>query len=287
MKTCINTYSYLRRIQAGGFTLFDAVKHARDTGFECIEFSNLFNAGNANADYAAELRGHCEKVGIKPVSYVEGADLITGSGGDQAKEVERLKGLIDVAAVIGVEKFRHDATRGFAEHIVGRSFHDAIELIVPAIRELTVYAESKGIKTMCENHGFYIQESRRMEKLVRKVAHPNFGLLVDIGNFLCADDDPVKAVSVTGPYAFHVHLKDFLFKDGKDSFYSAEWLKTRGGNFIRGTVLGHGSVPLKQCIHTLRNFCGYMGSVSLEFEGPEDTLAAIESSYKAMVDAIC
>ena len=41
---------------------------------------------------------------------------------------------------------------------------------------------------------------------------PNYGWLVDMGNFLCADDLPVHAVPIAAPYAFHVHVKDFLYK---------------------------------------------------------------------------
>jgi len=32
-----------------------------------------------------------------------------------------------------------------------------------------------------------------VEKLANGVNHPNFGLLADMGNFLCADEDPAKA----------------------------------------------------------------------------------------------
>ena len=38
---------------------------------------------------------------------------------------------------------------------------------------MTEYAAAKGIKTMVENHGFFCQDSDRVEKLVTAVAHPN------------------------------------------------------------------------------------------------------------------
>ena len=38
------------------------------------------------------------------------------------------------------------------------------------------------------------------------------GALVDIGNFMCADEDPWKSVAKMMPYAYHVHVKDFFLK---------------------------------------------------------------------------
>ena len=55
-----------------------------------------------------------------------------------------------------------------------------------------------------------------MEKLVNMVAHENFGLLNDMGNFLCADEDPAEAIGRVAPYAFYVHAKDFLLKSGME-----------------------------------------------------------------------
>ena len=72
---------------------------------------------------------------------------------------------------------------------------------------------------MVENHGFFCQDSDRVELLVNKVAHKNFGLLVDMGNFLCVDEDPAVAVGRCAPYAFNVHVKDFIKKSGEAAPY--------------------------------------------------------------------
>ena len=83
-----------------------------------------------------------------------------------------------------------------------------------------------------------------------------------MGNFLCADADPVKACTIAAPHAFHVHAKDFLFKSGEydcpEGFFS-----TLGKNHIRGTVVGHGTVPVKNCVNALKRG-GYDGWLSAE-----------------------
>ena len=51
---------------------------------------------------------------------------------------------------------------------------------------------------------------------------------------------------------------------------------TRGGNYLRGTIVGHGDVPVKSCINALKRV-GYDGYISLEFEGPEYAIDAIKA----------
>ena len=80
---------------------------------------------------------------------------------------------VDTAAELGVLSMRHDVTRGFGDNTKGlkiaKTFDAAVKHIVPAIREVSEYATRKKIKTSLENHGFYMQESKRVEKLIKSV----------------------------------------------------------------------------------------------------------------------
>ena len=73
-----------------------------------------------------------------------------------------------------------------------------------------------------------------------------------MGNFLGVDADPVKSVTIAAPYTFHVHAKDFIYKKGEGEC-PVGLHPTAGGNYLRGTVLGHGVVPVKQCINILKS----------------------------------
>lgn len=103
---------------------------------------------------------------------------------------------------------------------------------------MTEYAAARGIRTMVENHGTFLQDSLRLEQLVAAVDHANFGLLVDMGNFLCADEAPEAAVGRLAPYAFHAHAKDFLYKPCTARDPGRTWFATRAGAYLRGTVIG-------------------------------------------------
>ncbi len=290
MKFSVSTYSYCRLINSGEKTLAECIQLAKDTGFDGIEFVDFEPAdGMTMLEYAAFLRSECERIGIEPVSYTIGADFLYGSNGDIEKEIERLKGEVDVAAALGVKLMRHDSTRGYDKSDRGyKGFDDALPKIIKGIREVTEYAKTLGIRTMTENHGFFCQESRRVEKIVNGVANDNFGLLVDIGNFMCADEDPVEAVGRLAPYAFHVHAKDFHKKIGNGPFFCDGFFKTRGGTYLRGAIIGHGDVPVYQCLSTLIGN-GYNGYVTVEFEGMEDQITGTAyglNTLKRMCDSI-
>ena len=66
---------------------------------------------------------------------------------------------------------RHDVTRGWGQHAAGvngaQTFANAMKVVTPAIREVADHGASRGVKTSLENHGFYMQESPRVEKLLK------------------------------------------------------------------------------------------------------------------------
>ena len=82
------------------------------------------------------------------------------------------------------------------------------------------------------------------------------------------------AVSRVAPYARYVHAKDFIVKSFFDADPGEGSFRSRAGNYLRGTIIGHGNVPVKQCLHILKS-AGYDDTISIEFEGmelPEDAL---------------
>ncbi|MCL2833397.1 MAG: sugar phosphate isomerase/epimerase [Treponema sp.] len=279
MKIGVSTYCYNRLIKAGTFTLFDAIKSARKTGFDFVEFADFTLPEGKSLDaYAGELGKACKEAGIGVCNYATHADFLYGSDGDMKKEVSRLKARVDAAKIMGSPIMRHDSCWGLKDNTKARSWREAIKIMAPAIREVTEYAASIGIRTMTENHGYFLQDSARMEELVLTVNHPNYGLLVDIGNFMCADEISVNALANVMPYAFHVHAKDFLYKNGAEPRPDDSWFPTRAGNHLRGTILGHGVVSVGQCIEYIKK-CGYTGVLSLEFEGSEEPLDAVQRGF--------
>lgn len=271
MNFAVSSYSFHRSNQPGAPTQAECIQTAKRLGFDGIEFAEIHpHDGSSPLEYAKTLRREAQKAGLAITNLAVGADFLSGSGGDIQAEIERVKGMVDLAEALGAPCMRHDSTWGAGS----RTFAQVLPQLADACRAVTEYAQSKGIRTMVENHGYFCQDSTRVEQLAAAVAHPNFGLLVDVGNFLCADESPVTAVGRIAPLAAYVHAKDFHVKPGTQPAPGRPFFQTRGGNWLRGAIIGHGDVPVRQCIAALVR-AGYDGTVSIEFEGIEDANEAV------------
>lgn len=277
----VSTYSFSQLAIGSGMTQLQMIGKAKELGFDAIEFHLIRPEGNlSEKEYASLLGEECEKQGIAVANLTLDADLLTGSGNSTEREVERLMKQVDLAETVGAKSIRHDATRGFpAERKTGNSFEDALPILADACRTITGYAAEKGIRTMVENHGYFCQHSARVEKLVKAVDHKNFGWLVDMGNFLCADEDPLSAVKRGAKYAFYVHAKDFIVKDRAEADPGRGFFPSAEKYYLRGTIAGQGSVPVFECMKILRD-AKYSGYIGLEFEGVEPCLYAIETGLE-------
>ena len=280
MQIGVSSYSFVRLVRSGQMAQIDVIAKAKEIGFDAIEFSTIaVPEGKTLAAFAAELRAESQRVGLPIVNYTIGADFLRGSGGDLQAEIDRVKGEVDIAEILSVPGMRHDASAGWPnDHVGPRSFAAALPRLAQGCRAVTEYAAAKGIRTMVENHGFFCQESARVEQLVTAVDHPNFGVLVDMGNFLCADDEPTSAVGRLMPFAFHCHAKDFHVKSGSDFPPGQSWFTSRAGNYLRGAIIGHGQVPVVQCLRVMRKE-GYNGILSVEYEGIEDVLMGVQAGH--------
>ena len=267
MKYSITSYSLSQLLRSGLTTQFSMIALAKTLGFDGIEFTDLIvPEGMTEEAYALALKAEAARCGMDIVSHTVGANLLAD---DQPAEIARLKHKVDIAALLGAPTMRHDAYFGFPANDPEPSFEKYLDKVADGFREVAAYAQTKGVKLCTENHGFICQAPERVEAIIKKVNHPNFGWLVDMGNFLCADADPIHAVTVAAPYAFHVHAKDFVKLPSPEGC-----IKTPGGNFIQGTIVGQGIVPVKECVNILRK-AGYDGYMTVEFEGPQPALSAV------------
>lgn len=280
METAVSSYSFRKMILNQGISIFEVIEKAKEIGFDAIEFTNLeLSTEDENIfELAEKVKAKADEVGIKISCYSVSADLLFGSDGDLEKEIEAVKRKVDIANTLGVKLMRHDVAFSSPKSPLG--FNNVLPRLAEGCKKITEYAKGFGIKTMVENHGFFCQDSERMEALVNAVGDENFGLQVDMGNFLCVDEDPVLAVSRCAPYAYNAHVKDFIYKSGEGDAVDG-FIHTRGGAYIRGTVAGHGIVPLKQCTRALKK-AGYDGFLTLEFEGWEETERAICSGFEKL-----
>lgn len=272
MKISVSSYSYSQLKNSD----FERIELAREMGFDGIEFAEINPEGADKLEHARALRAYAQKLGIEISNYAIGADFINRDIDD---EIERLKHEVDIAAALGVKTMRHDASGGpEGERFSKTGFEKYLPILAQGCKAVTEYAKTQGIKTSVENHGFYCQQSDRVEALMKAVDDENFGWLVDIGNFMCADEASLEAVRVGVNYMVCAHVKDFYFvpagEEKPDGFFD-----TRDGNHLCGSVLGDGVVPVKECVQMIKN-SGYDGWVTLEYEGMESPLTGVPKGFE-------
>lgn len=277
MKYSVSSYSFSSRIQKGEMTQFDACRAAAEMGFDGIEFTDLTPCQNPTHEdqlsYAKAIADEAKSLGIEVVAYTIGANLFWLTREECDREVERMCRQIDVAKALGARLCRHDVC--YSQTHGGRrfSFDQMLPTIAENARRITEYAAKVGIRTCTENHGYIAQDSDRVERLYNAVNHENYGLLVDIGNFACADEDSASAVSRLAPLAIHVHAKDFHIREfGKNT--SDGYFATRGMRNLLGCTIGDGDIPVARCLAILKR-AGYDGYLSVEYEGVGDCMKEI------------
>ncbi len=276
MKISVSSYSFQQYIGAGKMAHFDTIKQAHDMGFDAIEFLDMpAPTYEEQVAYAYKLREEAEKYGMTINAYTIGANLYHATPDASAAEVARLCKQVDIAAILGCSVMRHDVCYALGKTGTARSFGLMLPTIAENARAVTAYAAEKGVITCVENHGYVAQDSYRVEQLFNAVAHDNFGLLVDVGNFVCADEDNLTAVSRVAPYAVHVHAKDMY----KSNVPLPGYGQTRGCNYFKGAIVGEGDVNVEKCLQILKR-AGYDGYCSIEFEGSEDCIEAIAKGYE-------
>ena len=288
MKIGVSSYSYQQLINAKKETHLSIMKLAKEAGFDGLEFTDLSAPeGMSEADFASLIREESEKLSLPVIAYTIGANLLGERTLDE--EVERVCQTVDLAEILGAQKRRHDAAWSMRDDIkTYAGFEQILPILTDGCRRITDYAAEKGITTMIENHGLFCQDSDRVERIITGTASPNFGALIDVGNFCCADENSAVAVGKLARYAKHVHAKDFHIKNGNGFNPGKGFFKSRGGNYLRGSIIGHGDIPVFQCLSILKAN-DYDGFVSVEFEGMENCLDGIAVGYenlKKMVEML-
>lgn len=284
MKLSVSSYSFSQYIQQGKMTQLDCVAKAKELGFDAIEFIDLDGAPDLELqkENARKIRAEADRLGMEINAYTIGACLYQESAETMEAEVQHLKGQLEVAQILGAKLMRHDVCYQLGKAGNSRSFDLMLPTIAENARKVTQYAQTLGIRTCTENHGFIAQDSDRVERLFNAVNHDNYGLLVDIGNFVCADESPASAVSRVAPYAIHVHVKDMAVREYPVGNCCNQ---TRGCNYFGGTVVGEGDVPIEKCLRILKR-AGYEGFLSIEYEAAEDCIAGIARGLKNLKEIL-
>lgn len=266
MKLGVSSYSLYQAMQAGSMSLLEVIDWVAEIGGEHIEIVPLGFNFNDDPGLIEQIRERAAKAGIVVSNYAIGANFIVDSEEAYRAEIARVKREVDHAHALGVKLMRHDVASRQDTSIV--RFQEDLPRIADACREIADYAAQYGITTSLENHGYYVQDSDRVQAVIHAVDRPNYKTTLDVGNFVCVDENPVVAVKKNISYASMVHVKDFYIRP-ENRNPGAGWFRSAGGQYLRGAIAGQGDLDLREILRIVKS-SGYDGYLSIEYEGMED-----------------
>ncbi|MDQ0889642.1 sugar phosphate isomerase/epimerase [Paenibacillus sp. V4I9] len=271
MKIGLSSYSLLQALKSEKMTILDAVQWVKDNGGEHLELVPYGYSLVDNLELADALRDKAGSVGIDLSNYSIPANFVQGTEEEFEAEMDRIKQHVDLVHRLGMRHMRHDVTAFTLppEKMTIEYFENSLPLIVRGSRIIADYAANYGITTTIENHGFSVQASDRVQRVLAEVNRPNFKTTLDVGNFMCVDEAPLVGVRKNLPYASLIHFKDFYFRPYYQDPGEGNWFRTTNGNYLRGAIVGHGDIEIREIIKLIKN-SGYDDYVTVEFEGMED-----------------
>lgn len=272
MKVGLSTYSLVDLIRDKKMSVLEAIEWIAENGGEHVEIVPFGFDLVDNDELIEAIKDKAKEVGIEISNYAILANLVPESVDEYEKEIQRIIMHVDIANKLGVKLMRHDVS-SFSRPVETNTilnFDKDFPRMVNACRRIADYAAQYGITTTVENHGFYVNGSDRVIRLINAVDRENFKTTVDVGNFLCVDEDPIVGIKKDLPYAAMIHFKDFYIRPSYKDMGEGKWFISNHGNYLRGAIIGHGEIDVWQAAKMIKD-SGYDGFISVEFEGMEDS----------------
>ena len=225
-------------------TLDEFIVDCAKMGLQGTELTSYYFPEEPSLEYLRHIKQLCFRLGLDVSGTAVGNDFCLPPGAKRDTQIKHVKRWIDYAEILGAPVIRI-----FSGDAQGVSVAEAHQLAVAGIEECCQYAGEHGVFLAMENHGGLTAKAEGLLALVRDVKSPWFGVNLDTGNFHSAD--LYGEIAALAPYAINVQIK--VSVSGPDG-------KRQHGDFRR--------------LARILSDAGYRGYIVLEFEEPEDPIAA-------------
>lgn len=248
---------------AQGYTQAEAMQFAKRNGFTGVEPTNMAELSTPSLSNARILRNVADSLELEIVCFSMGIRLECENW---REKVEILRQYIDVANILGAKLFHHTLvpTLGMNRDELP-VYSEIAPQLLQATEEVQTYAAKYGITCVHEAQGLVVNGIYNYEDFYSRISLPNHGIVADLGNVYFFGEDPNHFVSHFLHRITHVHVKDYLFKLGGHQFPGSKWYMNRQGDFLRGTIIGHGCIDFVPIFRNLIR-TNYNGWYSLPLE---------------------
>ena len=256
MNIAVMAYSYAAWIQSGKTDLPRVISHLREIGVGSVELMHSLVREQ-------ELPAIREALAQTPPIAVTCYDL----------RVEAILPGLKLAASLGAKRVM--VTPALDAATIGPAM--AREQFGEALRRALPLAREQGLTLTIENLGILANTYGRSDHIaaICDDVGPELRVTFDAGNFVLAGEDAATAFDRLRPRIVHVHFKDWkvVLAGAPASLLGAD------GRHYQGAALGEGLVDLRGTLRQLREI-GYTGTISVEYEGPDDPHEAVRRGVK-------
>ncbi|HHV94704.1 MAG TPA: sugar phosphate isomerase/epimerase [Firmicutes bacterium] len=230
---------------------------AAEVGFEYVELlaEDIWEEGQSYEEALAaaqRVRTQLDRRGIRVSALAAQNDFLVANQEAMEFQVERLKHVCRLAAVLGTRLLRVDG--GWPKE--GVPEERWLDLMIEGFSRCRDFVEQEDFKFALDNHGLVTNDADLQVKLLKAVDSKNMGANLDTMNYRWAGH-PLEKVNEfyekIAPWVLHVHMKD-----GRNSLAEYE-----------GTALGEGELDLRWAVECLKR-ANYQGVWCVEYEGKTD-----------------
>ena len=246
----------------------EMVDYAAAHGITQLETLNILDLSTPDLEVAKKLKAYASEKGITFPCVSVGISLVDD---DRSKAIETLKRYADVAKILGSPFLHHTIALNFSEpQFMADHFELFYQRGLEAVREVFDYAATLGIRTIYEDQGFLFNGRKTFTRFLSEVDR-NVGVVADFGNIQFVDEDVEDFIPAFSDRIVHVHVKDYLVTPGGSRNPDLDEYTSRGGNYLKGCLVGTGSVNTGAAFAALRAI-GYQGALALEGDpiGPDE-----------------
>ena len=255
--------------------------YAAEHGFSAVEF--LESAGKSdpsvvkNTAMAKEARKILAAKGLRTACWSVGTTVYKAP-----EAVESLKRQAEIVSELECPFLHHTLLLWLKPFEGMPSFEEGIACAVEAAAEVADYAKPLGVKCIYEDQGLFangVDGFGAFYKQMKKRCS-NVGVCGDMGNSLFVDEGAERFFAAYAEDICHVHVKDYMIRTFAEA-PSRNWYPTKGGRWLRETMVGDGNVDVASCMDILQQ-AGYKGTYALELSHPEP----FEEGVKQAMDCL-
>lgn len=222
LKPTLNAYSFLELLTdnmkdaSKGIDLFGVCDFCAKHNIEAVDLTGYFFPGypKAPADsYLNRMKRHTHDRGIVISGTGVRNDFAVADKAVRAEGVRLTKEWIEVAARLGAPVIRvfagPQAPLKDWQTAAGNAPREEVEKwMADDLRACAEHGEKFGVIVAVQNHGDFLNTGPEHLSLLKRVAHPWCGPLVDTGKYLT--EDPYADIALMVPHAVNWQIKETL-----------------------------------------------------------------------------